>query len=514
MQLIAWMYDIAREQSPREDWLVDVLERSLAAGYNAVGFYLEHRFAYRSAPWAAAPGCLTRELIARLRSRYPAAELRIMPFLNTLGHMEGFIRSEGGQHLAEGPRGRMLNLQICPSSPDAAAFARGLVGDALEAFDDPWVHLGGDEASQLGQCPACAEREKSIGKAGLYAEWYAPLCRWVLAQGRRPCLWGDMLLSHAEALDALPRETVIFDWQYDHGPQESTKLLRERGFDVVCCPSLHTYDAGWCFLKASQQNIDEHAAAATALAALGVCVTTWEFSHFSEYESVLPLLYAAGRRLARNEAWPAAIAAEGGEAYARAAEVLGNEVPAAAAFIRSGTWRQLRDRLVMRQNPFLLWRDWRAEVCGPAGDEILRLCDRADHLRTAAGGIVRPRATPGYTNNPLAFATELHRVAVLWVWGVEAAYKRYAAGDFEGCARELRSTIPLLERLRPGLRRAAEAGGAAADLARLDRLREKCEMVIERVRGLPADSAQRPAFQTLVQDGWMPGDQAAWGTDR
>lgn len=514
MTICAWMYDVAREQSPREEWLHDVLERSLSAGYDAVGFYLEHRFAYASAPWAAGPGCLTPDVVERLHARFRSQGLRLIPFLNTLGHMEGFIRAEGGRWMAEGPPGKMFNLQLCPTRPECQTFVRGLIDDVISVFDDEWLHLGGDEASQLGQCPACAQRAKTIGAAGIFAEHYAPLCRYALDRGRRPALWGDMLLSHPEALAALPRETIIFDWQYFDRPAESTRKFRDAGFDVVCCPSLQTYNSAWCFLKESQRNIDQHAADSRELGALGVCVTTWEFSGGSAYETVMPLIYAAGRRLSQAFEWDAALTQEGGEAYTRAADILGNQIPAASEFLKPGTWRQLRDRFMIRQNPFLLWRDWREEACGPVGDEILRLCDEADAARTAAGGLIRPRAAPGYTNHPLALPIELLRTAVLWVWGVEAASNHYAAGAIDACIAELESLRGLLERLRPGLRRAAEAGGSHADLHRLDRMQEKRQTAIDRLRSLQPGGGYRPGFQTIVQDAYLPGDQAAWLTDR
>src|SRR5438874_1678668 len=101
--------------------------------------------------------------------------------------MEGFIRAEGGSHLAESPD-RSLSAQICPSRADCREFARALVNDAIAAFQDEWLHLGGDETQQLGECPLCAERTKPE----LYAEYFGDLCEWVLARGKRPCLWGDM----------------------------------------------------------------------------------------------------------------------------------------------------------------------------------------------------------------------------------------------------------------------------------------------------------------------------------
>jgi hypothetical protein len=493
MEFIGWMYDIAREQSPRGDMLEWMLERSAAAGYNAVGLYLEHRFAYPSAPFAAGPGCLTPEVVRQLRALSSQRGLRVIPFLNTLGHVEGFIRSEGGQWLAEGPA-HSGNEQMCPSRPECVQFARGLVADVLAVFDDEWVHLGGDEARQLGQCPTCAPRAAEIGKGGLYAEYFAELCRWVLDRGRRPCLWGDMLIEHPEALAAIPRQTVIFDWHYASRPRDSTRMFRHCGFDVVCCPAVRTFDAVWCHLAESQRIIDQHAEDARDLGALGVLVTTWELSYFTHYVSVLPVIYAAGWRLAGGHDWSAALVEEGGAAYARAADILGNRIPGAAAFLRPGQRRLLRERFVVGQNPFLLWRDWRDEASGPVGDEILRLCDEAE------------RDLPA--RDPLHFVIELHRVTVEWVRLVERACRAYASGDLTTCWAELERGDGLFERLRPGLQCAVAAGGSTADLARLDVLKEKLARVCTRVRRLGL--LHRPAFEILIRDAYVPGDQAAW----
>jgi hypothetical protein len=494
MKFIGWMYDVAREQSPREELLAETLQRSAAAGYNALGLYLEHRFAYPSAPWAAAPGCLTPQIVRRLvRGHRP----RVIPFLNTLGHMEGFIRAEGGQWLAEGAAG-FGGVQMCATRPECAAFARGLVTDALDAFDDEWIHVGGDETRQLGQCPQCAARVAQVGKGGLYSEYFGPLCRFILERGRRPCLWGDMLRQQPAALAALPRQTVIFDWQYFSRPLESTQFFRSLGFDVVCCPSLQTYNAGWCFWPRSQVSIDEHAADARCAGALGVLLATWELSCFTQYSTIMPLIYAAGRRLARGQEWSVALEMEGGEAYARAADILGRRIPAAAALLKPGTWRKLRDSFVVRQNPFYLWQAWRAEVGGPVGDEILRLCDEAGTL------------LPG--DAPLQFAVELHRVGVEWVRLVEQVYRAYAAGHIASAADQLRCGCELLGRLRPGLEQAAQEGGSTADLRRLELLIEKTTRVRRRIEALPAGCPVRPAFETLMHDAYVEGDQAAWRT--
>lgn len=495
MKFVGWMYDIAREQSPDARRLSELFERSAAAGYNAVGLYLEHGYSYPSAPWAAGAGALKPEILsAALRTRPNG--LRVIPFLNTLGHMEGFIRAEGGQWLAEDES--FGSLQMCPTRPECVEFARSLVRDALTVFDDEWVHVGGDETRLLGKCPACAERVAKIGVAGLYGEYFGTLCRWVLEQGRRPCLWGDMLLKHPEALAHIPRETILFDWQYTNRPRESTRVFRDAGFDVVCCPSLRTYDSGWCFWKASQENIDEHADDATAGGALGVLLTTWEASYFTCYESIWPLIYAAGRRLSRAEDWRAALHATGGSAYAQAAEILGNQVPAASAFLAPGTWRKLRDGFVLRQNPFWLWKEWRADACGAAGDNVLALCQSA---RAAIGG-------EPLLNLPIA----LHETAVLWVRAVERARQAYAARHLPAAIAALLDGNEQLARLHEPLENVAAGGGSAVDLKRLDVLRARVRSVVQRMSELSAAAACWPAFEILMHNAYVPGDQAGWQT--
>ena len=48
-----WTYDLAREQAPTLEHLDRLCRTTQEAGYDALGLYLEHRFAYASAPWAA-----------------------------------------------------------------------------------------------------------------------------------------------------------------------------------------------------------------------------------------------------------------------------------------------------------------------------------------------------------------------------------------------------------------------------------------------------------------------------
>lgn len=308
MRLRMWTYDYAREQAPTLDHLRRLCSLSQESGYNALGLYLEHRFAYPSAPWMQGEGCLRPDTVQALQDEF--AELQIVPFINLLGHFEGMLYTEAGKKFAEET---FKGMQACPSNEGFVEFARGLLDDAISAFSCDLIHIGGDETNQLGKCARCAARvadfersEGADGKAHLYGEHFGPLARHVLDRGRTPAVWGDMFLEHPQALDLIPRETVIFDWQYFGGPLLTAKALGARN-PIVFSPTLQTYNAAWFHLAQSEMNLQEHldafaeneSAAETADIPRvdGICLTTWECGLFGNYNTLFPAIRAAGRML-------------------------------------------------------------------------------------------------------------------------------------------------------------------------------------------------------------------------
>lgn len=306
MNLRMWMLDIAREQSPTLGDLRRYLDLTQESGYNAIGLYLEHRFAYPSTPWSHGVGCVTPEMILTLQDEY--RDIQIVPFINLLGHFEGMIYTEHGKRYREET---FKGLQACPSMPEFVELCDRLIEDTVSIFKSDLIHIGGDETQQLGACSLCSPRLDDAadpfknggdpdGKAVIYGEHFGPLARKVLELGRRPAVWGDMFLEHPSALNAMPRETLIFDWQYFESPLLTSGQFVEKGFEVVCAPAILTYNAVWCHVSQSEQNVRDHVEAARELNAHGVCVTTWECGLFGNYETLFPIIRACGEML--NEA--------------------------------------------------------------------------------------------------------------------------------------------------------------------------------------------------------------------
>lgn len=498
MPLRMWSLDVAREQCISRDLLFRYAAMTADAGYDALGLYLEHRFAYPSAPWAHGSGSLTPETVRAVRSEFPS--LKLIPFVNLLGHMEGFLYTEPGKKFREE---LFHGTQACPLAPGFKAFCHGLLGDVLEAFEPEFVHIGGDETDQLGKCPRCAEfvsKQSGDGKAALWGRHFGAMASWVLDKGSRPAVWGDMLLEHPEALDALPNETLVFDWQYKRGVAETAPRLTRKGFSVVACPTLHVYNAPWLHLEASEQNIRTVSRDAQGLRLEGVCLTTWESGLFGAYDTIFPAIRAARGIMDRPDQ------AEGllheyevdGQANHDWASLMGVELERLGGpFAYSGIRNSLKARLLLYGNPFLAWMHHGEELAGPLGTEALAVLEKA--LSAAPD-----EATKG--------VTMFVRGAVEFVRLAEGARQAYDQGHPEKSITQLASMRYLFETLMAVARRNHERiGGSMADVERCRAAKDHVERVIRRLEAFGrGELGYLPAFEVITNPRFMPHDQASW----
>ncbi len=534
MPLRMWMYDLAREQTPNLDQLRTLCRLSLESGYNALGLNLEHCFRYPSAQWAAGRDCLEPSTVKILEGEFP--ELQIVPFINLLGHFEGFLYTEGGQRFAEET---FKDNQACPSNEEFVELARNLVKDTVECFKSELIHIGGDETFQLGACPKCKARveewekvEGVDGKARLYAEHFGPMAEYVISLGRRPAVWGDMFLKHGQALSYMPKSTLIFDWQYFGGCAESAPKFQEQGFDVVLSPTLQVYDAAWFQLLESEQNVRIHARELKDLNASGFCLATWECGLFGAYDTIFPAIAATGKLIsnqidvclhpgpvdllgeedvkdndtgkrlrpdfATEDSIFLAEYSKQSEHYEVWARLMGIELnKCGPVFVFSG-WRSvLKARLLLNGNPFLLWLRHGEELCGPNGDAAYQILEEA--LRVAP-----TEATKG--------ATIFVRSAIEFVRLTQLARTHYAAGDTERAVATLALTRQLFDDLAKIAKRTKERiGGSSVDIERCRVAKEHVERVIVRIRNYGEGAlCYIPSFEHLTQHSFIPQDQAAW----
>lgn len=526
-----WSYDIAREQRPDRYFLDRIARTTLDGGYDALGLYLEHRFAYPSTPWTHGDGVLTPDDVAWMRREYPG--LRLIPFLNLLGHFEGTIYTEEGSRYA---CERFAGMQADPTLPEFVDLCGKIIDDALKIFDDEIVHIGGDETWQLGQGVNSEKRVKEFAEAGvadpkakLYGDHFGPLAERVKAAGRRPGVWGDMFFDHPDALASMPKETIIFDWQYFTHPLPSCAWFAGQGYDVVVSPTIHTYNALWCHLPQTERNVREAVEAATALDAYGVCVTNWENALFGNVETLLPVVKGLGRVLhtapetvppVPTDLDPAtlkgvrvdptyadeseapqilkAVYEETGEAGEEWARIMGIELQkVGGTFAFSGHRSKVKSRAFLYSNPFLLYLRDREEFGGDREAVLMEIWDRA-------GSFAQGPSQRGVTG--------VGKLLTEFIRQTGESHREYAAKRPGGAAAALAPCRQIFDDLRK-IATATElnAGGSKADAERCHAARRHVETVIARIKAHGDGSlGYLPSFETITHPKFVPHDQANW----
>lgn len=511
MNLRMWTYDIAREQCPTHEYLHKLCRMTLDSGYNAIGLYLEHRFAYPSAPWVAGKDALTPEIITKLQEEFPT--LQIVPFINLLGHFEGFIYSDQGAKFA---KDQFKGMQADPANPDFQSLCRSLIDDTIAIFKSDLIHIGGDETQQLGS----TDEEKSK----VYAEHFGPLAQYVIDKGRTPGVWGDMFFEHPEALNAMPKETIMFDWQYFKSPEHTSRLFRDKGFRTVFCPTIFTYNSIWCHLPQSELNVREHAEAAARLFVEGVCVTTWECGLFGNYNTILPCIEASGKILSEAEpekdrAYPLenGTLAEDiaiyrqttdaplflksylkhGETDEEWARLLGCELPKlGGAWGFSGIRSGIKCRMFLYSNPFLCWMR--------NGQSVL--------LDTAGATALAERALAFANDSDQRGICQLVTKSVEFLFNVQSAslsYSEMKPGHTIAFLSPCRQIFEELEKI--AIANHINSCGSLADSHRCRIAKKYVEEVIVRVKNYGNGSlGYLPSFESLCHPKFVPHDQANW----
>lgn len=487
------MVDVAREQSPTRDHLFQFAQAAERGGYTGLGLYLEHRFAYPRNPWVAGRGALTPQLVHDLESEFPS--LQIIPFVNVLAHVEGFLFTEEGRTMYEQ---LFKGLQACPCKPEFQKLAQNIIDDTMDVFRSEMIHIGGDETWQLAKCPECQKLSEGQPdpKAYVYAHHFAPLIQRVVERGRIPAVWGDMMFEHPQIAEILPKDAVVFDWQYFNGLKESTPKLQSHGFKVVGAPTLQTYNAAWMHTDSTEDNIREVAQDAVNLGCDGVCVTTWELGLFGSYDTLLPAIEWAGRVLqdpARSETLVEAYGAD-----QKWADLLGRELEKLGGiFKQSGQRSSLKCRLLLYGNPFLLWMHHGEELSGDSGKQAIEICNKA--LQSTDDEAMKGIAV--FVRSAIEFAQM-----------AETAHRHYAQREAEKAVAALAPTRYLFDTLEKVARATHQRiGGSLADIERCRVAKAHVERVIQRIRDYgKGELGYLPSFEALTNVRFMPHDQACW----
>jgi len=274
------LYDLAREQTCNMSYLKAVLDRLSNYKINMLNLYLENRFQFTRHPLISPPGVMTAEQAKELDEYARSRFVELVPQVNCLSHLEQALAVDEYRRLAEDPERPEM---VCPLNPETPGFIEDLIGEVMACFSTKFFHMGGDEAWQMGSCPACrtwVSEHDDI--SALFALHYNRVHDFITKHGRQAMMWGDMILDHRRLADLLPNDLIIFDWHYAGGSTETLQFFRDKGFDVFACPAMSGFGRTAAPFKHAQGNIWTLIGEGMEHNAIGECTCAWELrlGHF------------------------------------------------------------------------------------------------------------------------------------------------------------------------------------------------------------------------------------------
>lgn len=271
-------------------------------GFNLIVLQIRYRYRFRRHPECVGYDPLSDADVGKLVAVCRKNGIRLVPKMNLLGHQsglpntptdgilhghneaipdfrDGLLRAYPDLDEEAGKPATFYSRSLCLTNPLVKTIVFDLVDELLEAFGADAIHVGCDEAFNIGICPECRKHSH----ADLIAGWFSALHDHIASRGAEMFVWGDRLLSSERtgfhgwessnngtegAIDRIPKDIVVCDWHYESTPTEflSVDEFADKGFRMFVSPWRVQANAER-FLRYAIEHDRGHI--------LGVLCTTW-----------------------------------------------------------------------------------------------------------------------------------------------------------------------------------------------------------------------------------------------
>lgn len=186
-------------------------------------------------------GYYTREDVKEIVAYAAARHIRVVPEIEMPGHTQAVLAAYPDLGCLPGPYSPRKIWGIsedvfCAGREKTFAFLKDVLGEVMEMFPGPYIHIGGDECpkTRWRDCPACRRRVQEEGLASvseLQSYFIKRVETFLNAHGRTLVGWGEILEG------GLAPNAVVMPWRF---PEDGVQAARA-GHDVVFAPESHAY---------------------------------------------------------------------------------------------------------------------------------------------------------------------------------------------------------------------------------------------------------------------------------
>ena len=279
-------HDVTRGRVPTLDSLKRLVDTLAFYKLNQLQLYVEHAFAFSMIPeFSEGKTPLVANDIIELDKYCIDRCVDLVPSLSTFGHLYELLRLPRFERLneldvraSETPRDlwdRMAHYTLDVSNPDSFELVKGMIEEYAPLFSSPWFNICCDETFDLGKGKNLARAERE-GVGRLYVEFVNKIIGVVKSVGKKPMLWGDIVLKHPEYISELPEDTVFLNWDYvPDVSDESVKKFRDAGVIQYVCPGVQAWSRFAADVDRACANISKMARFGREAGAAGVLNTNW-----------------------------------------------------------------------------------------------------------------------------------------------------------------------------------------------------------------------------------------------
>ena len=205
---------------------------------NTFSPYMEDMFVFKNHPLIGkGRGALTSQEVREIDAYAKKYYVDLIPTFETLGHWENILAKPEYLGYAEFPGAQTLNV----SNEKVYAMLDEMIGELCASFSSPYFNMGADESWDVG-LGANKDRVAKNGLATVHAEHYKRVADIVKKYGKRPMMYGDIILNQPEILGKIPKDITIIDWHYEASfAYGSAEVFKKAGFPFIASPAVWTF---------------------------------------------------------------------------------------------------------------------------------------------------------------------------------------------------------------------------------------------------------------------------------
>ncbi|MCR5755243.1 MAG: beta-N-acetylhexosaminidase [Acetatifactor sp.] len=299
-------HDVTRGRIPTLEQLKKLADTCSFYKINQLQLNVEHSYLFQneSEVWRGSTP-LTAEEIMELDSYCRTLHIDLVPTLASFGHLYELLRSRTYSRLCElnvdvnepfSLTARMGHHTVDVTNPDSFTLIASRIREYMNLFSSRYFNICADETFDLGKGKSKEKVEKE-GVKNVYIDFLKKLCDYVIACGKIPMYWGDIIVEKPEIIKVLPEQGICLNWEYSPEVKEDNlKKLSGTGVkNIFVCPGVQ----GWNHMinrhADAYRNISGMCINAHKYQVKGVLNTDWgDLGHIGHPEfSTVGLIYGA-----------------------------------------------------------------------------------------------------------------------------------------------------------------------------------------------------------------------------